>query len=43
MRKGSEKAEYGEHQQRNGAEAERTSQKMRPHRGSIAGNLPPPV
>ena len=33
MRKGSEKAEYGEHQQRNGAETERASQKMRPRRG----------
>ena len=43
MRKGSEKAEYGEHQQRNEAETERASQKMRPHRGSIAGNLPLPV
>ena len=43
MRKGSEKAEYGEHQQRNEAETERASQKMRPHRGWIAGNLPLPV
>ena len=33
MRKRGEKAEYGEHQQRNGAETERASQKMRPRRG----------